>query len=160
MSWVEGRWIAPRTAAVGGGSREVAGDPPLPAPAPEQTDKVAGEVSAAQPSLSFGSPGPPTLWKVSPGRELERVARAGGAGRAGWAPGPPGAPCALSWGLPFKVTVLGLRLRWGGGGQGAGPVLRRSSPAPFGAGWPPLLGFPPPVLFFPLPLSLFPLNPR
>lgn len=89
------------------------------------------------------------------------MAQAGGAGRAGWVPGPTGAPCARFWGLPFKVTVLGLRLLWGGGGQGAGPALRRSSPAPFDAGWPPLLGFPP-VFFFPslsLSLSFFPLTP-
>lgn len=147
-----GGQIASHTTAAGGGGSQ---DPPPPAPHWSKRVKVAGEVSAAPPPLSFGSPGPRPYGKFP-----RPQAEAGGAGgRRG--PGRVGA--GSHWravrsvrGLPFKVTVLGLRLLWGGGGQGAGPALSRSSPAPFDAGWPPLLGFPPPVffssrsLFFPL----------
>lgn len=141
----------------GGGSRDPPSSPGTGANGLKSLEKFPPR---HLPSVS--APPAPDPTESFPGRELKRVAQAGGAGRAGWAPGPTGAQCAQSRGLPFKVTVLGLRLLWGGGGQGAGPALRRSSPAPFDAGWPPPLGFPSPVFFFFSSCSLslfFPLTP-
>jgi hypothetical protein len=145
--------IAPRTMARRGwrGEAKVAGDRLTPPPRqPRHWSKRVKSLEKFPPrSLpSLSAPPAPDPAESFPGRELRPGAQAGGAGRAGWTPDPTGALSARPWGLPFKVTVPGLGLRWEGGGQGAGPALRRSSPAPFDAGWPPLLGFSPPVFFF------------
>lgn len=113
--------IAPRTMARRGwrGEAKVAGDrltpPPPPAPALEQTGKVAGEVSAAQPPLSLGSPGPRPCGKFPRPR-----AEAGSAGRRR---GPGWVDAGSHW--RAERSTLGTPFQSNGPGTGAAVGRRR-----------------------------------